>query len=165
MLYTIQRGSMGPLRSLSALLLSVAIVSACSASKPKQGIRPELFGTYRFEEQLTPDDKIEGTFVVENDSVSVDAYPGPCRYDRDRASLLTISYRCGDVQFTFDRTDPVRKATYTAVVHVKDSRQVCVRYTTTSTGKQVCAQTSTETVYRDARRSGVLRPERVESVN
>lgn len=156
---------MGSCRSLTALLLFIAFVAACSSSKPKTGIRPEQYGTYRFEEQLTPDDKIEGHFVVGEDSVDVDAYPGPCRYERERSNVLTIVYRCGDVTYAFDRTDPVRKASYSTVVHVKATRQVCIRYTTNNAGQQVCAQMSTETYYRDSRRSGLLRVERMESVN
>jgi hypothetical protein len=164
MLYTIQRGSMGTCRQLSALLLTATIVSACASAKRSQGIRPELLGTYRFDEQLSPDDRLQGTFVVGEDSVAIDAYPGPCRYERDRSNLLYITYTCGGVAYSFDRTDPVRKATYSAIVHLKETRQVCVRYTTNTTGRQVCAQMANETYYRDARRSGLLRVERVEDV-
>ena len=79
-------------RNSSALLLSVALATACAASKPRAGVNPDLFGSYRFEEQLSPDSKIEGTFVVGQDSVAIDAYPGPCRYERDRSNVLAIVY-------------------------------------------------------------------------
>ena len=150
--------------NLPVLMVSLALASACAASRPKQGINPDMIGTYRFEEQLTPDAKIEGTFVVGQDSVAIDAYPGPCRYERDRSNVLAIAYTCGGVSFAFDRADPVHKASYSAVVQVKASRQVCLRYTTNKDGKQVCAQMSTETFYRDVRRSGALRPLRIDEV-
>lgn len=163
-LYTTRSGPMRSWRNVSALMLSMALATACVASRPKQGINPDMLGSYRFEEQLTPDAKIEGTFVVGQDSVAIDAYPGPCRYERDRSNVLAIAYTCGGVSFAFDRADPVHKATYTAIVSVKGSRQVCVRYTTNKDGKQVCAQMSTETFYRDVRRSGALRPLRMDEV-
>ena len=151
-------------RKSSALLLSVALATACAASKPRAGINPDLFGSYRFEEQLSPDSRIEGTFIVGQDSVAIDAYPGPCRYERDRSNVFAIVYTCGGVAFAFDRADPVHKASYSAIVQVKSRRQVCVRYTTTKEGTQVCAQTSSETYYRNVRRSGALRPSRVDEV-
>ena len=151
-------------RTSSALLLSVALATACAASKPRAGINPDLFGSYRFEEQLSPDSRIEGTFVVGQDSVAIDAYPGPCRYERDRSNVFAIVYTCGGVAFAFDRADPVHKASYSAIVQVKASRQVCLRYTTNKDGKQVCAQMSTETYYRDVRRSGALTPFRMDEV-
>ena len=77
--------------NLPVLMVSLALASACAASRPKQGINPDMIGTYRFEEQLTPDAKIEGTFVVGQDSVAIDAYPGPCRYERDRSNVLAIA--------------------------------------------------------------------------
>jgi hypothetical protein len=151
-------------RQLFALLLSATIASACAGAKPSMGIRPELLGTYRFDEQLSPDDRLRGTFVVGQDSVAIDAEPGPCRYERDRSNLLSITYTCGGVAYSFDRTDPVRKASYSAILHLKETRQVCVRYTTNNQGRQVCAQMANETYYRDTRRSGLLRVERVEDV-
>ncbi len=150
--------------NISVLMLSLALATACAASRPRAGISPDLFGSYRFDEQLSPDAKIEGTFVVGQDSVAIDAYPGPCRYERDRSNVFAIVYTCGGVSFAFDRTDPVHKASYSAIVQVKGSRQVCLRYTTNKDGKQVCAQTSTETYYRDVRRSGALTPFRIDEV-
>ncbi|MEP6989898.1 MAG: hypothetical protein ABJA80_03135 [bacterium] len=146
-----------------ALVASLLLASACAANKPPKGIRPELLGTYRFEEQVAPDVRIAGTFTVTQDTVDIEAQPGPCRYEQDRSNSLRIVYACGpELTFTFDRTDPVRRATYTTVVHVTEQVSVCLRYTKAASGQMVCAEYGKETRFRDVRRSGLLRPERVD---
>ena len=145
-------------------MLSAVVVSACVSHASTRTMRPELLGTYRFDEQVSPDVRLEGQFVVGQDSVAIDATPGPCRYEQNMSNALTIYYRCADVTFAFDRADPVRRARYTAVVHLRETRSVCVRYARTSTGQTICAASRYETVYRDTRRSGVLRVGRVDDV-
>jgi len=148
---------------LSIVIVSAVLLSACTSNKPAAGVRPEMMlGTWRFSEQVSPDLALEGQFTVEQDTVDVDLRTAPCRYERDRSNMLAITYSCGpEVSFSFDRSDPVRRARYTALVHLVERRTVCRRYATDSAGRTVCVETGQETAFRDARRSGILRVERV----
>jgi hypothetical protein len=143
------------------VFLTLAFAAGCASNGKKIGIRPEAVGAYRFTEHAGEDMDLEGIFVVEPDSVSIDAAPGPCRYQRERASVLAITYICGDVTYVFDKSDPVRKATYSATVRLQKKRQVCARYVVNSTGRSVCAEYRSEIYFVDARRSGYLRPQRM----
>ena len=141
--------------------LWLGLVTGCAASSTRANPRSNQVGAYRFTQRVAEDLELEGILVIEADTLSIEATPGPCRYDQMRSNVLTVSYTCADVYYTFDRTDPLLTARYSAVAHLRDSRVTCARYTVTSTGQQVCAETRTETVYRDVRRSGLLQPRRM----
>ena len=141
--------------------MTLALAAGCASNGKKVGIRPESVGAYRFTEHAGEDLDLEGIFVVEPDSVSIEATPGPCRYERDRASLLAITYTCGEVTYVFDRSDPVRKATYSAMARIQKTRQVCARTVVNNQGRTVCAEYRKEVYFVDARRGGTLRPQRM----
>jgi hypothetical protein len=145
----------------ASVSLTLALAAGCASNGQKVGIRPESVGAYRFTEHAGDDMDLEGIFVVQPDSVSIEATPGPCHYERDRASLLAITYTCGDVTYVFDRSDPVRKATYSTMVRLQKKRSVCARYVVNSQGRQVCAEYRNEVYFVDTRRSGLLRPQRM----
>ena len=147
-----------------AVILMAALCTACGARKGRTVLRPEDMGTYRFAEQLSPDDRIRGHFVVAQDTVAIEATPGPCRYEPDKSTALVIAYICGDVLFTFDRASPVRKARYSVTLHLRELRTVCARYGKNRSGQTVCEAYTREPVFRDVRRSGLLRVERVGDV-
>ena len=157
----VNRGSTSRLSVGAALTLAFA--ASCASNGKKIGIRPEAVGAYRFSERVNDDVSVDGTFVVESDTVSIEANPGPCRYDRERSNALVISYICGDVSYVFDRHDPSRNPRYATTVQVMETRTVCVGYTVDSTGRTVCARYHTEKIPREVRRSGVLRPQRIPS--
>ncbi len=143
------------------VVVTLALAASCASSGTKLGIRPESIGAYRFTEHAGEDMDLEGIFVVEPDTVSIEATPGPCRYEKDKASLLAITYTCGEVTYVFDRYDPVRKASYSATVRMQKTRSVCARYVVNSQGRSVCAEYRNEVYFVDARRSGLLRPQRM----
>ena len=157
----VNRGSMSRLSAGAALTLAFA--ASCASNGKKIGIRPEAVGAYRFSERVNDDVYVDGTFVVESDTVSIEANPGPCRYDGERSNVLVISYTCGDVSYVFDRHDPARNPRYATTVQVMETRTVCVGYTVDSSGRTVCARYQTEKIPRDVRRSGVLRTQRIPS--
>jgi hypothetical protein len=105
---------------------------------------------------------LDGEITVERDTILVEATPGPCHYDVLRSRSTTVVYRCADVFLAFDRYDPIDRATYSLVTTVNVPVRTCARYTTTTDGRRVCAQMRTETVPREVRRSGRLRPQRVQ---
>ena len=148
----------------AASLVPVVLVLAaagCGATRKSVAVPPEQFGIYKFVERLNPGYTLEGEFLVQGDTVTVDALPGPCRYEQDRSSAMVIAYRCGTIMLFFDRADPVRKSRFSAIVRMTESRTRCIR-TTVSNGVQVCAQSIVESSTRDATKTGTLRAERVE---
>ena len=151
----------GTSRTLFVVVVVTLALLGCASNAKQAGIRPESLGAYRFTEHASDDIELEGTLLVEADSVSIDATPGPCRYERERSSPLNITYTCADVTYLIDRSDPVRKVTYSVVVRVQKTRTVCVRSVVNSQGRTVCAQYQNEIYFVDQRRSGLLRPQRV----
>jgi len=123
---------------------------------------PVRIGVYRFTERPngvnTP---IQGRVLVTHDSVVVEAEPGPCRYDPHTSAGGPIMYQCADVSIAFDRFDPVGRATYRMTKTVRDRKTTCIRYTTDSGGKQVCAQQQTETTEHDVPVTGTLHLEAI----
>jgi hypothetical protein len=144
-----------------AAAASIALVSGCASNGRPAGVPPAQVGSYHFLEHVGTDLDLEGTLVVESDTVSIDASPGPCRYEREYSNSMAITYTCADVRYTFNRSDPVHKAGYSAVLHLTETRSVCVRYTVDAAGRSICAQRGNETVLRDVHRDGNLRLQRV----
>ena len=144
----------------AALAMAVGCRAPSSAGATPAARR---LGVYRFSERVVAPGAdaevmdIEGEFVVLADTVTVDARPGPCRYDTRTTGAGPITYLCGEVTLTFDRQDPVERASYAVDMHARGTETVCIRYTTNAAGRQVCAQTANQVVDRKVRQSGRLR--------
>jgi len=137
--------------------LAVLIAPACAQHGAGAPAPPVRIGVYRFTERPNGvNTTIQGRVLVTHDSVVVEAEPGPCRYDQQTTASGPIVYRCADVTIAFDRFDPVGRATYRMTKTVTDRKTTCVRYTTDSAGKQICAQQQTETTERDVPVTGTL---------
>ena len=152
-----------PIRSRFSVgfILVLAFATGCASNARRLGVRPESIGAYRFSEHLGQDTDLGGIFVVEADTVSIDATPGPCWYDRVRSDALTFIYHCGDVTYAFDRSDPVSTARYSTTVHSQLTRSVCARTVVDSQGHTVCVEYRKESYFVDVPRSNVLRPQRL----
>jgi len=147
----------------ATLLVVAATAAACAKSGAPATVPTPRVGVFRFTERPAQiSQTIEGRILVTNDSVVVDATPGPCRYD-NQASHATgpIVYQCADVTLSFDRFDPVGHAMYRTSTTVTERHTVCVRYTTDASGHQVCAQTETQTNDRQVPVTGTLHMETV----
>ena len=132
-------------------------LAACTQHGSGAPAPPVRIGVYRFTERPNGvNTTIEGRVLVTHDSVVVEAEPGPCRYDPHSTAGGPIVYQCADVSISFDRFDPVGRATYRTTKTVTERKTTCVRYTTDSSGKQVCAQQQTETVQHDVPVTGTL---------
>lgn len=141
------------------LVFSLALLTACAATSPRQPIRSAMIGTYRFDQRVSEDTQIVGKFTVEADTVLMDADSGPCR---QQSTSSYFSYTCGtDVIYRFDRSNPVGFASYIVTVQVKKTRKWCRNFTVSSTGQTVCAEFGNEVYYQNERRSGALRATRV----
>jgi hypothetical protein len=153
-------------RGLAAIACGfVAALIAChqAHSEPTHSLVDHL-GTYQFSERVSASGSaaetidLEGNVVVTADTVTVDARPGPCDVDVNVTRPNPFTYRCGtNVVLSFDRTDPVGRAAYSAALAQNESHQVCARYEVDSVGRRYCAETQTITTQRIVRRSGRLR--------
>jgi hypothetical protein len=123
---------------------------------------PVRSGVYRFTERPNGvNTTIQRRVLVTHDSFVVEAEPRPCRYDLHTTADGPILDQCADVSIAFDRFDPVGRATYRTTETVTDRKTTCVRYTTDSSGKQVCGQQQTETTQRDVPVAGTLHLETI----
>ena len=76
--------------------------------------------------------------------------------------LPPLGELCGpDILLHFDRDNPIERARYSIVATAQVRVTRCIRYTTTTQGQRVCAETATVTEPRQVHRSGRLRPYRV----
>jgi hypothetical protein len=145
----------------------IAISGGCLPSSPRGSAVPaSRVGVFRFLERVpdaSPPVTLEGEITVEPDTILLDAAPGPCHYDEVRSRSTTVVYRCGvDILLYFDRDNPIDRARYSLVTTVQVAVRTCARYTMTTDGRRICAQTRTEMVPRQVQRSGRLRPQRVQ---
>ncbi len=145
----------------------IGISAGCVSSSPRGPAVPaSRVGVFRYFERVpdtSPEVALEGEITVERDTILVEAMPGPCHYDNLRSRGTTVAYKCGaDIFLYFDRHNPIDRATYSLVATVRVPITACVRYTTTTDGRRVCTQTRTVMEPRDVRRSGRLRPQRVQ---
>lgn len=149
-----------------AAIAPIGVFGGC-VSSPSRGpaIPASRVGVFRFLERVpdtSPGITLDGEITVERDTILVEATPGPCQYDVLRSRGTTVVYRCADVFLSFDRNNPIDRARYALVATVYVPVRTCARYTVTTDGRRACAQLRTEMVPREVRRSGRLRPQRVQ---
>ena len=157
--------------SVSAVLpIVMTMLAACASHRGSAGAlaatgpgaSPD--GRYTFEERPTGTPRVlEGTFIVLRDTILVDATPGPCRYNPRTTPGGPIMYQCADVSLSFDRRDPVMKATYTFSTTEAKPKVVCTRFTIGPNGARECAESSTQFVDQTVSHSGTLRAHRVDA--
>ena len=142
------------------------IVAGCAQQGTATPPTPMRIGVYRFTERPSQlKQTIQGRLLVTHDSVVVEAEPGPCRYDTQSSAAGPIVYQCADITLSFDRRDPVGRATYRAVTTVIEHHTVCAKYATDSAGRQVCVQQQTETNERQVPVMGTLHLETIAHPN
>jgi hypothetical protein len=151
-----------------AMMIAVAAgTAACHHTPSKSSIlSPDRLGVYQFSEHVTAGGDtpetidIEGQVTVLEDSVIVDARPGPCRLDAPTLSPYPFAFRCGTVGLSFDRRDPILHASYTASLAHNVSHQVCTRYGT-QPGARACVEFRSVTSQEFVLRRGPLHLTRV----
>jgi hypothetical protein len=74
-----------------------------------------------------------------------------------------LTYDCGGVTLSFDRRDPAGHAMYSVMLNVIQTRTVCVRYATDSSGRRYCAEQRSEPAQRQVKQSGYLKVTRISS--
>lgn len=123
--------------------------------------QPPVTGTWRILERLggTPPVTLEGTFTIDPDTIWVDANWATCLRSTEttRAKLV---YECARVVISFDRFDPLRRASYDAPVTVLERVETCEEYQVTSGGQRVCVRWRRDVVEREVRKTGRINPKR-----
>lgn len=100
-------------------------------------------GTFRFVARSGSAGVVaEGSFIVTDDSVTIEMTPGPCRYDNRSRPGGVIAYLCADTRVAFDRRHPsVRPMlTYQRLVAVRTVN--CVVWNYDARGNRTTCQRS-----------------------
>jgi hypothetical protein len=145
------------MRTLSSLLIA-AVLAACGQPASSAPAPPTTrVGIFRFTER-PPQSKaaFQGRVGVTHDTVVVEWDSGPCLYDSRSSARNLFIYHCGETTVSFERSDPVGRASYSVTTTVLDRQTTCAIYTTDSSGRQVCTRQKTETVERQVPVNGIL---------
>lgn len=148
-------------RSRAILCLWVGLVGGCSSSVyVAQPIPESQHGTFRFSDRVNaamPMIVVEGEFTVRADTILVEVTTGNCQ-PVIPPSTQSYGFRCGQVSLTFDRRNPLQRATYSVQGTAMEMRRVCVRFVPNSSGQQVCVQYGQESVQVVRNFGGRIRP-------
>lgn len=150
-------------RATRVVIVVAFVLGACHHATSNPSPSVDRRGTYQFSEHVSAGGDapetidIEGLAEVLDDSVTVDARPGPCRLDAPTLSPQPFTYVCGNVTLFFDRRDPVSRSSYKATLARNESRQICARYATDVGGRSTCVEFRTETTQHLVTRGGPLR--------
>lgn len=141
----------------------VWIVAGCRTGLPGGPDPGPRLGDYTFRISLPARAPIDGGFAIAADTVSLETDGQPCRHDTGltgsrRSHLFSCFPPIGMDSFslTIDAYEPAMSS-WAATQSVKKTRTVCVRYTTTPQGRQVCAETRSEDYFDTVRIGGRLR--------
>lgn len=149
-----------------AAISLLGLSGGCAPPPPRGPADPaRRVGAFRFWERVSdtsPGVTLEGELVVERDTILVEVTHGLCHYDPFQSRGMAVVYNCAGVVLRFDRDNPIDRATYSLVTTAHVPVRTCVRYVTNADGRRVCAQTRTVMEPREVRRSGRLRPQRVQ---
>lgn len=147
------------------MVLSVVLVLTVAGCRTGSRGGPELgprIGDYTFRISLASRDPIDGVFTISADTVTLEADGQPCRHDTGltgsrRSHLFSCFPPIGMDSFsvTVDAFDPAMSS-WSATQSVRKTRVVCIRYTTTPQGRQVCAETRSEDYFDTVRIGGRL---------
>ena len=146
-----------------ALALALVVATACQTGA-RQGSEPRRrIGEYAFRINLTAQTPIDGMITIAPDTVTLEIGGQPCRRDPGlsgsrRVHLFSCFPPIGIDGFavTVDSQDPALSS-WSGTQAVRKSRTVCVRFTTTPQGRQICAETRTEDYFETVRVGGRLR--------
>jgi hypothetical protein len=147
-----------------SVVLALTVAGCPTGSGTGTGSPPvPRIGDYTFRISLPARTPIDGAFTIVADTVSLDTDGQPCRHDTGltgsrRSHLFSCFPPIGMDSFsvTIDVYEPAMSS-WAATQSVKKSRTVCVRFTTTLQGRQVCAETRTEEYFDTVRIGGRLR--------
>jgi len=117
-------------------------------------------GTFRFTDRVnaaSPMIVVEGEFTVRADTIIATVTSGNCQ-PVIPPSTQAYNIRCGQVQLSFDRRNPLQRAGYSVQGTAMVPQRVCVRFVPNSSGQQVCVQYGTETVQVVRQFTGTIRP-------
>lgn len=105
-------------------------------------------GTFRFTDRVSdasPTITVEGEFVVQADTILPGVTAGFCQ-PVIPPSTQAFNFRCGNVSLSFDRLNPLQRATYAVQGTAMELQRVCRRFVPNQFGQQVCVQYGTESV-------------------
>lgn len=142
-------------------LVGLGLAAGCASTVPVLRPIPESqHGSYRFIDRVntaSPTIVVEGEFTVRADTIIATVTSGNCQ-PVIPPSTQAYNIRCGQVQLSFDRRNPLQRAGYSVQGTAMVQQRVCVRFVPNSSGQQVCVQYGTETVQVVRQFTGTIRP-------
>ena len=146
-----------------ALPAALLVTSAACHNGMRLGSEPRRrVGEYAFRISLAARDPVRGAFTIAADTVTLETDGQPCRHDRGLTGSRRIhAFSCfppRDIDgfaLTIDTQEPALSS-WSGSQSVRRTRTVCVRFTTTPQGRQVCAETRSEDYFETVRIGGRL---------
>lgn len=132
-----------PAARFAAMLLALLAVESTVASAQKLA---DSAGTYRYEAKSGTHIVSQGTLTITEDSVIVDATPGPCHPVVATSRTRPLIYDCGHVTLSFDRVRPLTRSKATSTRTIYDRQQVCMVESRDTQGRVICAKYGFESV-------------------
>lgn len=148
-------------RRWSPAVACLGLIAACGSSVHlTRPIPVSQHGTFRFTDRVsnaTPSITIEGEFTIQADTIRPGVTSGFCQ-PVIPPSTQFFHFRCGAVSLSFDRENPLQRATYSVQGTAMEVRRICVRFGTNAAGQQVCTQFGQESVQVERNFGGRIRP-------
>ncbi len=142
-------------------LVLLGLLMACGSNAVQLRPIPESqFGTYRFTDRVSaasPTIVVEGEFTIQADTIVAGVTLGSCQ-PMIPPSTQSFNFRCGQVSLSFDRRNPLQRATYSVEGTAIELQRVCVRFTVNQSGQQICVQYGNERVQVARNFGGRIRP-------
>ncbi|MDZ4675379.1 MAG: hypothetical protein SGI84_13055 [Gemmatimonadota bacterium] len=146
---------------LTSFLAALALAAGCNSTVPVLRLIPDSqHGSFRFSDrisQASPTIIVEGEFTVQADTIIVGVSTGICQ-PIIPPSTQSYRYRCGQMTLSFDRRNPLQRASYSVEGTAMETVRVCLRYTTNPNGQTICAAYGQETQQVVRVFGGTIRP-------
>jgi len=141
--------------------IAAALAPGCASPVPHLYPIPDSqFGTYRFSDRVheaNPPIVVEGEFTIRADTILASVTTGICQPEIP-PQTQSFTFQCGPVTLSFDRRNPLQRATYEVQGTAMVLRRECLRYEPGRSGISVCVAYTQEEVQVVRTFSGQIRP-------
>ena len=142
------------MRAQPQLVLALFAAACASSGMGPAGSKPLPIGVYHVLERVqrtNPPVTIEGTITILPDTLIAEFTPGPCT--TTPSSTTAFNLRCAEVEYTFEKRDPLLYNYYAVKTSETVTDRKCVQYVANR-----CVQYETSVKEQNATRTGRLHP-------
>jgi hypothetical protein len=135
-------------KRIAVIVAAFGLAACVAAYKPPAG--NTAYGTHPFKEVLSnanPPMTLEGSVLLLPDTVMMTLGGKSCSPDPANRSEFVFGFDCGEFNFKFSKTNPLRANSYRVPTTVWQMRQVCVATRTNpTTMAEICSRYGQERV-------------------